>query len=390
MLNVVKKIGEKAGEHLLAHKLLESAIEHKKEDPNAPRKLTAENLQEIRNIVGNEVEPTRYGLVRVLEEQIGLRNQVGNIDARLDTQTNELRDNRAGIEQVNTDLAEIHRLTQLKHTELTGEFRNYHQEIKDLKDIEEMRQKKEAFHQKIQGYHSAFQLCDALGEHFENKTLRDIGQVGMAATQIYAAGAELLASGFALGPAAIIGIAALAIITAFSKKKKKRGPVEDPVMRGLNELSKQLNEVSIAIQERIIHLEENMRGFFEDQNAMIMVQTSLIKTILTDGFNSENYRLQDIQDDLNRITEILKRGFSANYLQDFHGSISEINHLLENNGDRTREFETVLSTVTTWLSEPAFLENINGSWCFPKGLTAETAFNSANLRNHGKRSTNPL
>lgn len=288
----------------------------------------------------------------------------------------------------------IDAVTHVKLNALLHEQKNYAKQLKSVLDKHEMQEvrhneglKREAQLAQYRGMEAGFHFIGQLGVATNNKTIATIGSIGAAGTSIAfnaamlsgsIAGVTLTGWGLAV-PYVGIAMAGLTIVSTLLGKKKNK---ECPQMQALIALSKQLQEVSTAIHERINHLEERMVALLIDIDNKISTQLALVQTITADGFALLDYKIDHIQADLNRLTEIMKSGLTANYLQEFEGCISAIEQYSKINSDRQRDIESRLITLTTWLTNSAYLRNTNGLWCLPANLTTEYLFTSANLKTH--------
>ena len=164
-----------------------------------------------------------------------------------------------------------------------------------------------------------------MGELVNSETLVKASQLGLAGTSMYAAGMELAAGGFALGPAAAIGIAALSVVSTFLKKKKKSSGGSDPlaqfaqaILQALSIISKQIADVRHDIAEL---RRENMENFYHLMSA-ITTGFEKLEIVVRDEIRGfcipAMAALQRIEDNLNQWGNILLSGQKQSALQPFY------------------------------------------------------------------------
>lgn len=269
-----------------------------------------------------------------------------------------VNENKAFLKSFQADDCVLDSLTHVKLNAILHEQKAYNNNLKKL----DQNQDKEIALARLRGMEAGFNFVGELGVATNNKTMAAIGSLGAAGTSIAFNAAMITGSipGVALSgwglavPYFGIAMAGLSIATTLFGRKKHKDNGE---MQAMLALSRQLSQVSAAIQQRIIDLEGRMVELFVDFNNKISTHLSVLQIITNDGFAMAEYKLDHIQADLKRLTDIVKSGLAANYLQQFDSCMSAIEQYVQVKSDRHRELESQLITLTAWLTSPAYLKN---------------------------------
>lgn len=298
-----------------------------------------------------------------------------------------IAENQAFLKEFKAENAQMNAQTHRMLNAVLHEEKIFNKELKKLNAHNDEQAKKENALAQYKGMEAGFNVIGQIGLATGNQTVAKIGSVGAAGVSIAANVAMLSGAipGVALSgwglmiPYAGIALAGLSIIsTLFGKKKSKN----DPTLQALRALSEQIESFRQEMHQLIRDLSQEIKDEFLAQEVLIIKLNNLIKVMLSDGFDTINFKLDEIQGDLQRLTRLTNKGHSALYLQDFIRTVDAISDYVQVDGNRERELEKELITLHSWMSNPERIANTNAHWALADNLTAANAFDHAHLKDH--------
>lgn len=244
--------------------------------------------------------------------------------------------------------------------------------------------------EKIQLYRGLEQGCKAIeawGNQTGNQTIAKIGSVGASSVSIAFNVAALTGAipgvaftGWGLAiPYAGIALGVFSIASALFGKRKKK---DDPTLKALQAISEQIESLRRELHELIQKLSEDMRQEFLRHDSLVIKLNTLIKVMIGDGFESLDFKMSDLQHEIDRLNSLVTHGLQAGYLKDLIEAVDKILLYVNVNGERALEIEAHNLSLVVWMTNPNIIKNTNGLWPLQACSTSEGALASTNLRHH--------
>ncbi|MFA6301705.1 MAG: protein kinase [Legionella sp.] len=271
------------------------------------------------------------------------------------------------------------------------EMKKIHERL-DIQDARYAEQiKREERINEYRGMEMGFNVVQQIGIQTNNKTLAKIGSIGASSVSIAFNAAALSGaipglsfSGCGLMiPYAGIALAGISILsTVFGRKKEDKAT--KAMLEAISSLSSQMEDFRKEVHQHLELISKDMHDSFAKLDTLLFIMHGITKMVLTDGFETVSYKLDSLQADLNRLSSSVTKGLEANYLQDFVKAISAIEQYCGMSQKRDKDIEEHLVSLTTWLTQAAFIKNTNGNWMLPATLNNTNALSMMHLRDHQK------
>lgn len=148
------------------------------------------------------------------------------------------------------------------------EFAEIKQGVNDLQLRAQKKEETHKFNARIKGVTDALGLCNQLGQELKNKSLQKLATLGIAAVDLYSAGAGLigmqaLTLSAALGPACIIGMSLLTIHSLLKKKKGNNDVFAQVLMQNLQIISQQIEGLRNEMHAAFDHVFEGQKVIYD-------------------------------------------------------------------------------------------------------------------------------